>query len=53
MHSANTRLFPAELIDPDLRDVLGIHYKQEALNLIGADAGKNAGEYVKDHGTEK
>ena len=44
---------PAELTDPDLRDVLGIHYKQEALNLIGADAGKNAGEYVKDHGTEK
>lgn len=44
---------PAELTDADLRDELGIHYNQEALNLIGADAGKNAGAYVKEHGSEK
>lgn len=43
---------PAELTDADLRDELGIHYNQEALNLIGADAGKNAGAYVKEHGSE-
>jgi len=46
-------VLPAELLDPELRDVLGIHYGQEALNRIGTDAGKNAGEYVKEYGAEK
>ena len=38
---------PAALTDADMRDEGGIHYTQEALNLIGEDAGRNAGVYVK------
>lgn len=38
---------PAALTDVDMRDEGGIHYTQEALNLIGEDAGRNAGVYVK------
>lgn len=44
---------PAELTGADMKDEGGIHFTQKALNLIGEDAGKNAGEYVKEHGAEK
>lgn len=44
---------PAELTDTDMKDELGIHFTQKALNLIGTDAGNNAGVYVKEHGTEE
>lgn len=37
---------PAGLTSADMKDQGGIHFTQEALNLIGADAGKNAGAYV-------
>ena len=44
---------PAELTGADMKDEGGIHFTQKALNLIGEDAGKNAREYVKEHGAEK
>lgn len=38
----------AELTNPEQKDEGGIHFNQTALNLIGEDAGKNAGAYVAD-----
>lgn len=37
---------PAKLTGDDMKDKGGIHFTQKALNLIGEDAGKNAGAYV-------
>ena len=37
---------PAKLTGDDMKDEGGIHFTQKALNLIGEDAGKNAGAYV-------
>ena len=37
---------PAELTGADMKDEGGIHFTQKALNLIGEDAGKNAGAYA-------
>ena len=37
---------PAELTGEDMKDEGGIHFTQKALNLIGEDAGKNAGAYA-------
>ena len=38
---------PAELTGEDMKDEGGVHFTQKALNLIGEDAGKNAGAYVQ------
>lgn len=43
---------PAKLTGTDMKDEGGIHFTQKALNLIGEDAGTNAGTYVVEHGTE-
>ena len=37
---------PASLTGEGMKDEGGIHFTQKALNLIGEDAGKNAGAYV-------
>ena len=37
---------PAALTDEEMKDEGGVHFTQEALNLIGDDAGSNAGAYV-------
>ena len=37
---------PASLTGESMKDEGGIHFTQKALNLIGEDAGKNAGAYV-------
>lgn len=44
---------PTELTGSDMKDEGGIHFTQKALNLIGEDAGTNAGAYVKEHGAEQ
>ena len=38
---------PASLTGDDMKDEGGIHFTQKALNLIGEDAGEQAGAYVK------
>ncbi len=38
---------PASLTGEDMKDEGGIHFTQKALNLIGEDAGRNAGTYVQ------
>lgn len=37
---------PASLSDREHIDEGGVHFTQEALNLIGEDAGRTAGQYV-------
>ncbi len=44
---------PASLTGEDMKDKGGIHFTQEALNLIGEDAGKNAGSYVASVSAEE
>jgi len=44
---------PAELSGEDMTDKGGIHFTQKALNLIGTDAGTNAGVYVKEQTAQK
>lgn len=46
-------VLPAQLNGEGMKDKGGIHFTQEALNLIGTDAGTNAGAYVKELGEEE
>lgn len=44
---------PASLTGEDMKDEGGIHFTQKALNLIGEDAGKNAGVYAASVSAKK
>lgn len=44
---------PAQLNGEDMKDEGRVHFTQEALNLIGTDAGTNAGVYVKEADKEE
>lgn len=44
---------PATLNGEDMKDEGGVHFTQEALNMIGTDAGTSSGDYVVEQGRSK